>query len=416
MIIGRLGPLQLSIAASGYMIATCTGWLLAVGGTTALDALGSRSFTNKPDNLGHIGILLQRCLLVITVLYLPVALLWCFVGPILTLCGQSTELAYGTQTFMRHLVPFGPGYLYFETLKKFLQCQNIQTPGTAILFVVAVIHVPLCWFIVHTLDFGLLGGVVATGSMYWLACFLIFAYICFVDGSQAWMKPSREALRDIGSFARLVGWGLVMVGAEWWAFELIAIAAGAMGSLPMAAQSIMMTVDSIFALIPFGLGVASTNRVANLMGHNRIEQARLAARAASCLAIANGCLTMTVIMLLRRPISRVFSDNSEVVALAAAVFPWGAAFQVVDSLQAANSGCLRALGRADIGATVNIVAYYVFAIPVGIITGFYLELGLHGLWLGVSTCTRHRFYSAKSATHDSILNFDSLLLHWLSLE
>jgi hypothetical protein len=30
------GALELSITASGFMIATCTGWLLAVGGTTAL--------------------------------------------------------------------------------------------------------------------------------------------------------------------------------------------------------------------------------------------------------------------------------------------------------------------------------------------------------------------------------------------
>jgi MATE family multidrug resistance protein len=37
-----------------------------------------------------------------------------------------------------------------------------------------------------------------------------------------------------------------------WAFELIAVAAGAMGDLPIAAQSILMTVDSVFALIPFG--------------------------------------------------------------------------------------------------------------------------------------------------------------------
>lgn len=50
--------------------------------------------------------------------------------------------------------------------------------------------------------------------------------------------------------------------------------------------------------------------------------------------------------------------DADVLALTVAVFPWGAAFQVVDSLQAANSGCLRAMGRADIGAGVNIVAYY----------------------------------------------------------
>ena len=134
--------MELSIAASGFMIATCTGWLLAVGGTTALgktlfpfgflrrptdtipDALGSKSFTNNAEDLGIIGLLLQRCLVVMTFLYVPVALLWCFIGHILVFCGQSHELAYGTQTFMRCLAPCGLGYVYFECLKKFLQCQS----------------------------------------------------------------------------------------------------------------------------------------------------------------------------------------------------------------------------------------------------------------------------------------------------
>ena len=51
-------------------------------------------------------------------------------------------------------------------------------------------------------------------------------------------------------------------------------------------------------------------------------------------------------------------SDIEVVNLAIAIFPWGAAFQVVDSLQACNSGCLRGMGRADIAAVFNFVAYY----------------------------------------------------------
>lgn len=88
------------------------------------DALGSKSFTSHAENLGLIGILLRRCLVVVTVLYIPVMLLWCFIGPILVFCGQSHELAYGTQTFLRCLAPCGIGYIYFECLKKFLQCQS----------------------------------------------------------------------------------------------------------------------------------------------------------------------------------------------------------------------------------------------------------------------------------------------------
>jgi hypothetical protein len=46
-----------------------------------------------------------------------------------------------------------------------------------------------------------------------------------------------------------------------WAFEIIAITAGAMGDLSMSAQSINMTVDSVFAVLPFGLVFTPSCRI-----------------------------------------------------------------------------------------------------------------------------------------------------------
>ncbi|KAH7377851.1 putative multidrug resistance pump, partial [Pyrenochaeta sp. MPI-SDFR-AT-0127] len=385
VIIGRLGAPELSIAASGFMIATCTGWLLAVGGTTALeDVLGSKSFTKADEDITMIGVYLHRCLCVMAALYTPVATLWCFCGPILEFCGQSHELAYGTQGFLRLLAPFGLGYIYFEALKKFLQVQNIRAPGTLILLFVAIANIPLCWAVVHKFGFGFVGGVLVTGSMYWLACLLAAAYICFIDGHEAWVRPSKKMLAGLYEFTSTALTGLIMVGAEWWAFELIAVAAGVMGGVPIAAQSILMTVDTIFTVIPFGIGVAASNRIGNLLGMHKIRGARVAAHATSAIAIIFGCINMSIIFFGRKMFSELFSDDEEVISLAVDVFPWGAAFQVVDGLQAVNSGCLRAIGRGDIGAMVNIAAYYAVAIPLGLLVGFKLNWGLHGLWLGLA--------------------------------
>ena len=41
--VGHLGTLELGAASYGYMFATCTGSMLAIGGTTALDTLCSLS-------------------------------------------------------------------------------------------------------------------------------------------------------------------------------------------------------------------------------------------------------------------------------------------------------------------------------------------------------------------------------------
>lgn len=45
-------------------------------------------------------------------------------------------------------------------------------------------------------------------------------------------------------------------------------------------------------------------------------------------------------------------------------------------------GALRGVGLQHIGAVVNIVAYYLIALPLGITLAFRTTMGLMGLWLG----------------------------------
>jgi len=61
--------------------------------------------------------------------------------------------------------------------------------------------------------------------------------------------------------------------------------------------------------------------------------------------------------------------------------PFVAAFQIADGLANSNGGCLRGMGRQHYGAVVNLVAYYLIALPCGIYLAFH-GWGLSGLWAG----------------------------------
>jgi len=63
--------------------------------------------------------------------------------------------------------------------------------------------------------------------------------------------------------------------------------------------------------------------------------------------------------------------------------PYVATFQIADGLAQSNGGCLRGMGRQHLGATVNLIAYYALALPVGIHLAFN-GWGLAGLWAGNS--------------------------------
>lgn len=124
IIVGRGPPEDLATAAFAYMFAMCTAWLIALGGTTALDTLGSSSFTGSKDP-HDLGVLLQRAFVVLTLFYVPVALLWGFSEPVFKLLGQEEQLSRDSAKFLQCLIPGGLGYIYFECMKKYLQCQGL---------------------------------------------------------------------------------------------------------------------------------------------------------------------------------------------------------------------------------------------------------------------------------------------------
>lgn len=128
LIVGRSSPENLATAAFSYMFATCTGWLIGAGGTTALDTLASSAFTGS-SNEHYLGVLLQRAFLVLGLMYIPITILWAYSEPLFLALGQDPLLAKNTARFLTCLIPGGWGYIYFEAMKKFLQAQGTWRSG-----------------------------------------------------------------------------------------------------------------------------------------------------------------------------------------------------------------------------------------------------------------------------------------------
>lgn len=123
LIVGRVSPEALATAAFSYMFAMSTAWLIALGGSTALDTLASSTFTGS-KNPHDLGILLQRAFIVLTAFYVPVAILWACSAPMFRALGQEEYICVDSAKFLTALIPGGLGYVYFEAMKKYLQAQG----------------------------------------------------------------------------------------------------------------------------------------------------------------------------------------------------------------------------------------------------------------------------------------------------
>ncbi|KAK8015367.1 hypothetical protein PG990_008663 [Apiospora arundinis] len=372
----------LSVAAFSYMFAMATAWLIALGGTSALDTLASSSFTRSKDK-SSLGVLLQRGILVLTGFYAVVVVIWCFSEPLFRALGQPEVICVRSARFLQLLIPGGLGYIWFECMKKYLQAQAIYHPGTYALLITSPLNALLNWLLIYKLGLGLDGAPIATGISYWLSFLYLVGYTAFVQGRECWggLDP-RRAVANVGPFAKLALLGVVQVGTEWWAFEIVALAAGRLGTLSLAAQSVVMTADQIINTIPFGLGVAESSRLGNLLGAEDARGARRSAHSAAILSVLFGSAILAVLMGTRNVVGGLFNDDPRVIALVADVIPYVALFQIADGLNGSCGGALRGMGRQWVGALVNCVSYYGGALPGGIYLAFNGGWGLAGLWMG----------------------------------
>jgi MATE family multidrug resistance protein len=254
-------------------------------------------------------------------------------------------------------------------------------PGTYVLLLTSPMSAGLNFLFVYTFKLGLLGAPLATGISYWMSFLLLLCYTWFVAGWQCWGGWNKACLNNMGTFARLAALGVIHVGTEWWAFEIVAIVAGQLGTIPLAAQSVIMTTDQVLNTIPFGIGVAASTRVGNFLGSQNSKGAARAANAAIWLSIGLGCVVLAALMIVKDTYAKVFSDDLQVIKLTAEVMPYVALFQIADGLNGSCGGVLRGQGRQHIGAAVNIVSYYCGALPLGIYLAFH-GWGLAGLWMG----------------------------------
>jgi MATE family multidrug resistance protein len=160
--------------------------------------------------------------------------------------------------------------------------------------------------------------------------------------------------------------------------------AGWIDSQSIGGHQIALNMAALAFMLPLGVSLGASARVGNLIGEGDAPAMRHAVR----VSLATGASVMTVSALLfvslRWQLPRLFTNDPALCAVAAAVLPMAAAFQVADGTQVVAGGVLRAMGRPQAAAVVNLLGYYVLALPLGYALGFPLGLGLPGIWIGLT--------------------------------
>jgi MATE family multidrug resistance protein len=325
----------------------------------------------------------MTCLLILVTI--PIGLLWLFSGPILAALVPEHDLAYLAGDYLRILLAGTPGYFLFEAGKRFTQAQGLFSASLWVLIICTPANIALNYVFVFVLDMGLTGAALAVVVSNTLLPICLFLYVILIKPSslECWGGFTKQAFRNWGPMVKLALPGIIMVEAEWLAFDILTFSSSYVSTAALAAQSVVMTICVVMFHIPFSVSVAVSTRLGNLIGSGALTAAKLATKTYAVIFVVMGLINGTFMATARNVLPRAFSTDPEVIRLASRVMPVLAAFQLFDATTALVNGILRGLGRQKIGGYANLLVYYLIAVPLALFLCFGpAKLELAGLWTG----------------------------------
>ena len=391
-VLGRLGGRELAAAGLGNAVFFAVS-IFGMGLVFGIDPMVSQAL-GAGDPLRARFVMWQGMwlsLLVSAALTIP---LLC--GPfVLRSIGVQQELISPATTYLLIRTAGLAPWLMFLALRAYLQAHHVTRPmvvamvaGNIYNLVADIILVfggtilpEWCGPLRAIPAMGIAGAAIATvtGQLLQLALLIPAIRALAIPGVTISHMPDKAAIRK----AYEVGWPVALqMTAEVGIFALVALLAGRLGTMDLAAHQVVISLASFTFTVALGVAAAGSVRVGRAIGALDQEGTRLAGYAAFTAGIAVMSFGALSFILFPEPIARLLTNEPAVIAAALPLFFVAGVFQVSDGVQAVGAGVLRGAADTKFAFLANVVGHWLVGFPIALLLGFGLEMGIVGLWWG----------------------------------
>ena len=360
----------------------CTGMTMAISPLVAI-ANGRR------DHRTVAGVLYNGVLLCTLVTILVVATIF-LTRNLLFHLGQDAEIAALAQPYYLVMACSLVPMILFASVKQFSDA--LEYTKTAM--VLALLSMPLNAFLNWIFIYGhwgaprleLVGTGIATLITRVIIAIIMVAVVMRHRLFASFLQHRQQAWKlNRKTWSELLHIGIpssIQYGMEAGAFSVSGIMIGWLGATAQAAHQIALNLASTTFMAAMGLSLAGSIRVSNAYGKNDHALMRRIGTSTIWGGLAYGFICALLFVALQSYLPFIFTNNTEVAAIASTLLVLGALFQISDATQAIGVGLLRGIRDVKLPTAFVAIAYWVIGIPVGYYLAFKLNLGASGIWIG----------------------------------
>ena len=309
--------------------------------------------------------------------------------PFLEYFGQEPEVVSVARPYYILIVISLVPFLFFTFFKQFLEGLGNTLVAMIITLAMNGLNILLNWVFIY----GHWGAdaMGATGAGIGSLISRLGMPLCFVIA----MRLHRDWKYYIQTFSwRNISWEEIKkqmtlgfpIGAqtflETFTFAASFVIIGWISKEALAAHQVANQIADMTFMIALGIGAATTIRVSHQLGAGNLKAVRMASNASIHLVLVMNTIGATLMISLRNYIPMLFTEDTEVIAIASQLIIIAGLFQYADGLQAVGAAMLRGITDVKVPMVIAFVSYIIVGLSVGLLCAFPLKMGAAGIWIG----------------------------------
>ncbi|XP_048320226.1 protein DETOXIFICATION 53 [Ziziphus jujuba] len=385
LFLGRLGKIELAGGSLALGFGNITGNSILRGLATGMDPICCQAYGAKRWSV--ISQTFQKTLCLLLLVSLPISILWLNVETIFIWLGQDPEITKVAKVYMFFSIPELLAQAHLHPLRIFLRTQGLTVPLTIAATCSAILHLPINYFLVTYMKLGVEGVALALAFN---TLNLDVGLVIYLAVSSKPLKPWHgitilSAFQDWKPLLSLSLPSCVSVCLEWWWYEIMLFLCGLLSNpqASVAAMGILIQTTGLLYVFPISLSAGLTTRVGHALGAGQPSRAQWTTIIGLTVAFAFGLSAFIFMTVMRKSWGKLYTDEQQILDLISTALPVLGLCELCNTPQTAACGVLTGTARPNLGARINLFAFYVVGLPVAIIATFSFKIGFLGLWIGL---------------------------------